>query len=73
MPDSGTPLAVKSVMSGKTGRKPTRKKPEASDRTAAKTDGAFGKEGLEQVRTGAAERNVDRSVEKAVRRRGAGG
>jgi hypothetical protein len=59
-------------MSGKTGRKPARKKPAASEREGAKADGAFGKEGLEQIRTSATTRNVDRSVERAVRRGGAG-
>ncbi len=55
-------------MSGETGRRVTGRKPENARRQNAKTDGAFGKEGDEQVKTGTTSRNVDKSVDKAVRR-----
>jgi hypothetical protein len=59
-------------MSGKTGHRITSRKPENVRRQNAKTDGAFGKEGAEQVKTGTTSRNLDKSVDKAVRRGGAG-
>jgi hypothetical protein len=52
-------------MSGKTGRKPTGRKPLTVRRQNAKTDGAFGKETLDQIVVGDVEQNLD----KAVRRR----
>ena len=54
-------------MSGKTGKKPTGRKPDSVRRQSAKTDGAFGKEGLDRVTSGDTARNID----KAVRRGGA--
>jgi hypothetical protein len=62
-------------MSGKTGRRPTGRKPAGSTRTNAKTKGAFGRQAPENVRT-EVERNVDRSGSKrrpAPTVRGAGG
>lgn len=53
-------------MSGKSGRRITGKKPEDKGRKSAKTDGAFGKEQIDRVITGAADRNVDKSVRRAV-------
>lgn len=53
-------------MSGKTGRKPTGRKPQSVRRKNAKTTGAFGKEGLAQVRTGEADVNIDKAVRKRV-------
>lgn len=53
-------------MSGKTGSRATGRKPTNVRRQNAKTDGASGKEGIEQVKTGATTRNVDRSVQKKV-------
>jgi hypothetical protein len=50
-------------MSGKTGSKPTGKKPQSVRRQSAKTDGAHGKEGVEQVGTS---RNLDKSVMKKM-------
>jgi len=48
-------------MSGKTGSKPTGKKPQSVRRQSAKTDGAHGKEGADQVGTN---RNLDKAVMK---------
>ena len=50
-------------MSGKSGKRITGKKPSTSTRTDAKTDGAFGKETINQV-VSETERNEDRSVSK---------
>ena len=49
--------ACKVAMSGKSGHRVTGKKPEGSTRTSAKTDGAFGKEGVDQLRS---ERELNR-------------
>ena len=57
-------------MSGKTGSRPTGRKPATVRRQSAKTDGAFGKEGIEQVTGNETERNRDRSV---IKRRSGGG
>jgi hypothetical protein len=54
-------------MSGKTGRRPTGRKPESAPRQNAKTTGAFGKETSEQVSAGDANRNVDKSTRKSGR------
>ena len=51
-------------MSGKTGRKPTGKKPQSVRRQNARTDGAFGKEGLQSVNPGDTVRNIDKSVKR---------
>ena len=48
-------------MAGKMGKRITGKKPTSSSRTSAKTDGAFGKEQIEQVSAGA-ELNVDKAT-----------
>lgn len=55
-------------MSGKTGRKPTGRKPESVRRQNARTDGAFGRETAGRVRSSASSRNID----KASRRERAG-
>jgi hypothetical protein len=51
-------------MSGKTGKRATGKKPVSTRRQSAKTDGAFGKEGLNRVQTAAAGRNIDKPGRK---------
>jgi heat shock protein HslJ len=48
-------------MSGKTGKRPTGRKPMTSTRTGAKTDGAFGKENINRV-SSEIERDEDRST-----------
>jgi hypothetical protein len=53
-------------MSGKTGSKPTGRKPQSVRRQSAKADGASGKESREKVQPGGAAGNMD----KAVARRG---
>jgi hypothetical protein len=53
-------------MSGKSGKRETGNKPSGSTRTSAKTDGAFGKEQIDQTVT-ETERNVDRSVAKNIK------
>jgi hypothetical protein len=53
-------------MSGKTGRKPTGRKPSTVRRQDAKTNGAFGKEQLDQVTPGDAARNIDKSVKRRI-------
>jgi hypothetical protein len=58
-------------MSGKTGSKPTGRKPESVRRRSAKTDGAFGKEGIEQVEGSGRNRNIDKAVDKKLRGGGA--
>jgi hypothetical protein len=49
-------------MSGKTGRRPTGRKPISVRRQTSKTTGAFGKETGEQVVTGGTNRNTDKSA-----------
>ena len=49
-------------MAGKSGKRITGKKPSSTTRTSAKTDGAFGKEQLDQVTTGDANRNRDKAI-----------
>lgn len=56
-------------MSGKTGKKPTGRKPTSVRRQSAMADGATGREKPERVRSGAANRNIDKAVGKG----GAGG
>ena len=56
-------------MSGKTGSKPTGRKPQSVRRQSDKADGAFGKEGVEQVQGKRRNRNMD----KAVLKRSGGG
>jgi len=51
-------------MSGKMGKRSTGRKPDTVRRQSAKTDGAFGKETLDQVATGDANRNEDKAVRK---------
>jgi hypothetical protein len=60
-------------MSGKTGSRPTGKKPQNVRRQSAKTDGAFGKEGIEQVEGSGRNRNMDKAVDKRLLKGGAGG
>jgi len=60
-------------MSGKTGSRPTGKKPATVRRQSAKTDGAFGKEGVEQVEGSGRNRNIDKGVDKKMTKGGAGG
>jgi len=59
----GCKVADTRAMSGKSGKRATGNKPSGSTRTSAKTDGAFGKEQIEQTASGE-QRNVDRSVAK---------
>ena len=56
-------------MSGRTGKKPTRRKPIDVGRRAHLAEGASGREKPENVRNG----DVDRNIDKAVRKGGAGG
>ena len=49
-------------MSGKTGKRPTGRKPDTVRRQSAKTDGAFGKETADQVMAGDSNRNEAKSV-----------
>ena len=56
-------------MSGKTGSKPTGRKPASVRRQSAKTDGASGKEGAEQVTGNGRNRNMDKA---ALKRSGGG-
>ncbi len=56
-------------MSGKTGKRATGRKPVSVRRRNAMTAGATGREKAERVRSGA----IDRNIDKAVRKGGAGG
>jgi hypothetical protein len=49
-------------MSGKTGRRPTGRKPDSVRRQSSKTTGAFGKETAEQVVTGETSQNTDKAT-----------
>jgi hypothetical protein len=60
---------MEAIMSGKTGKRQTGRKPSEVRRQSAKTDGAFGKEQAGQVISGEEARNTD----KAVRRSGVPG
>jgi hypothetical protein len=60
-------------MSGKTGSRPTGRKPQTVRRQSAKTDGAFGKEGVEQIEGKRRNRNLDKAVVQTITKRGAGG
>jgi hypothetical protein len=60
-------------MSGKTGRRPTGRKPASVRRQSAKTAGAFGKETSEQVITGDASRNTDRGARDSRKGRAGSG
>jgi hypothetical protein len=55
-------------MSGKTGRKPTARKPLNVRRQGSKTDGAFGKETVDQIVAGDVEQNLDKAVRRRARR-----
>jgi len=59
-------------MSGKTGRRPTGRKPESVRRQSSKTDGAFGKETAEQVTAGDSNRNIDKGA-RGIRTKRASG
>ncbi len=50
-------------MSGKSGKRETGTKPSTVRRQSAKTDGAFGKENIDQIVT-ETERNQDKAVSK---------
>ena len=52
---------------------PTGRKPTTVRRQSAKTDGAFGKEGVEQVEGNGRNRNMDKAVDKKITKGGAGG
>ncbi len=52
-------------MSGKTGKRATGQKPTTVRRQSAKTDGAFGKEGLKEVQTSDATRNRDKATRRS--------
>lgn len=54
-------------MAGKSGKRITGNKPSGSRRQSAKTDGAFGKEQVQQVSGNGPEQNVDKTVRKKVR------
>jgi hypothetical protein len=54
-------------MAGKTGKKPTGKKPLSVRRQSAKTDGAFGKETIEQVDGSGVNRNLDKATAKKLK------
>ena len=60
-------------MSGKTGSRPTGRKPATVRRQSAKTDGAFGKEGVEQAEAKGRNRNMDEAVDQKITKGGAGG
>ncbi len=60
-------------MAGKSGKRPTGRKPAGVRRRSAKTDGAFGKEGLAQMTTDETTRNVDKGSARNRRTRTAGG
>lgn len=51
------------AMSGKSGKRETGTKPSTVRRQSAKTDGAFGKENIDQIVT-ETERNQDKAVSK---------
>ncbi len=53
-------------MSGKMGKRPTGRKPLTSTRTDAKTDGAFGRENIDRVKSGI-ERNEDHATEQRLK------
>lgn len=60
-------------MSGKTGRRPTGRKPDTVRRQSSKTTGAFGKEKDEQVTTGDVNRNTDKGArDKRISQAGSG-
>jgi hypothetical protein len=54
------------------GKKPTGRKPETVTRDSAKTDGAFGKETLDELNPGDATRNEDNSVRRSEKGRAGG-
>jgi hypothetical protein len=56
-------------MSGKTGSRPTGRKPESVRRQSSKTTGAFGKEKKSLVVTGDATRNVDNGARDSSKSR----
>jgi len=59
-------------MSGKMGHRATGRKPETVRRKSAKTDGAFGKETINQVKPGDQEHNEKSSVRRTVNARTSG-
>ncbi len=57
-------LPIMAVMSGKSGKRETANKPSGNTRRqSAKTDGAFGKENIEQT-VSEEDRNIDNAVRK---------
>ena len=59
-------------MSGKMGKRATGRKPETVRRKSAKTDGAFGKETIGQIKPGDQEHNEKSSVRRTVNARTSG-
>ena len=53
-------------MSGKTGKKPTGRKPQSVRRQGSKTDGAFGKETAEQVEGKGRATQLDKATTKRL-------
>jgi hypothetical protein len=69
MPNGGHRQKItfsEAIMSGKTGKRITGKKPDTVRRQSAKTDGASGKETDAQVTSGDSNRNVDKSVRRRI-------
>jgi len=60
-------------MSGKTGSRPTGRKPESVERQSSKTSGASGKEKDDQVVSGDSNRNVDKGARDISKSREASG
>jgi hypothetical protein len=59
-------------MAGKTGKKPTGRKPQSVRRQSAKTDGAFGREGVAQVEGKGRATQLDKSTAKNLTRKSGG-
>jgi hypothetical protein len=62
----GFAIAHTRAMSGKSGKRITGNKPASSTRTSAKTDGAFGKEQVDQL-VFETERNTDKAVSRKIK------
>lgn len=60
-------------MAGKTGKKPTGRKPQSVRRESDKTDGAFGKEGVEQIEGKGRATQLDKAVAKKLTKTGGSG
>jgi len=59
-------------MAGKTGKKPTGRKPQSVRRESDKTDGAFGKEGVEQVTAKGRATQLDKATTRRLTSRSGG-